>query len=495
MVMRVGGIISGMEIEDMVDKLMEAERKPLERMEQERTLLEWKRDGYREINRALLEVEDALFDMKLSRTYNPKSVSSSQEHAVTATASSSVINGSYEINVSQLAENEMQIGKLAENIDLNSELSPDLHGTHVFHTYNEDGSRNDHEIVIEEGQTLNEVLRNISRDNNNVRAFFDETSQSIVFETDRTGVYNENGNEIEFSARTDGADLFSFFGLANGEATVKEAKNAKFTYNDGLELTSKSNNYSINGLNLEFNDVTDGNARLSVTNDVEESFEKIKSFVDKYNEAIELMNRSQTERKNYDYHPLSDEQKAEMTEDQIEKWEEQAKSGILRGETTIQSGLYSMRQSWYSKVETDGEYSLLSEIGINTSSNYLDGGKLIIDEDKLRNALQENPDDVYKLFSNNSSDESRGLMNRLEDSLKQTKRKIEDKAGRESTTHLEGYSLGKQMKDLNNRIEEFEKKMVQVEERYWRQFTQMEQAIARFNDQASFLFAQFGDGM
>lgn len=494
MVMRVGGLATGMDIEAIVDKLMEAERMPLNRMHQERTLLEWKRDGFREINRALLDIDNMLLDMKLTRTYNPKSVSSSQENAVTATASSSTTNGTYEIEVLELAQNEMQVSKQLGNIKPDEELSSDLYGTHKFFTYNEDGSKNEYEFEIKEGDTLNQVLQRISRDNNNVRAFYDNGSNRVVFETTRTGVYNESGNEINFEfSDTDASEsFFSFLGLNGPDAIVKNAKNASFKYNNGLEVQSKENNYTINGINLQFHDVTTGNARLSVSTDVEDSFEKIKTFVETYNKAIELMNRSQTERKQYDYKPLLEEQKEEMTESQIEKWEEQAKKGILRGEIVIQSGMFAMRQSWQARVETGGEYTTLSQIGITTSKNYLDGGQLVIDEDKLKQALRDNPDDVYKLFSNNVEGEERGLINRLEDSLNQTKRQIEERAGRDTHTGLENYSLGKRMKDLNDRISDFEKKMFQVEQRYWNQFTQMEKAIARFNDQASYLFSQFG---
>src|SRR5690625_4466517 len=121
MVMRVGGIYSGMDIEAMVNKLMEAERMPLIRLKQQQTTLEWKRDAYREINSKLLDLNNMLLDMKLTRTYNPKSTTSSQESAVTASAASTATNGSYEISVSQLATNEMQISGIL-NFGLKDEL-------------------------------------------------------------------------------------------------------------------------------------------------------------------------------------------------------------------------------------------------------------------------------------------------------------------------------------------------------------------------------------
>ena len=111
--MRVGGLATGMDIEAMVNKLMEAERMPLNRMEQDRTLLTWKRDAFRDINRSLLELSEMMtgtnFNMKLSKMYQSKTVTSSQPGAVTATGSTSASNGTYNIEVKELATNAINV--------------------------------------------------------------------------------------------------------------------------------------------------------------------------------------------------------------------------------------------------------------------------------------------------------------------------------------------------------------------------------------------------
>src|SRR5699024_1728346 len=85
-------------------------------------------------------------------------------------------------------------------------------------------------------------------------------------------------------------------------------------------------------------------------------------------------------------------------------------------------------------------------------------------------------DDVYKLFVNNSEGEGRGLINRFDDALDQTKSQIESKAGKSYQTP-DNYSLGREMKRLDTRVETFEKRMEKIEDRYWKQFTAMEKAI------------------
>src|SRR5690625_1820526 len=507
MVMSVGSIVSGMDIEEMVNKLMEAERMPLDRLKQQQTTLTWKRDAFREINSKVLELDNMMLDMKLSRTYNPKTAESSQKGAVTATASSSATNGTYELSVEKLATNEMQIGKVLADISLDEKLDSEYHGTHKFYTYDENGDEEEHSLTIKKDDTLEQVLRKIGdASDNKVRAFYNENTKQVVLETTRTGIYNidketgeKAGNEITFGS-SDTESEMSFFTdfleLSNDTDAdnIQSANDAEFTYNNGLKLESRDNTYTLNGVTFEFNNITDGNARITVNTDVEQSFESIMEFVHKYNELIEKMNKSQTEEKYRDFPPLSDEQKEEMTEKQIEQWEEKAKSGILRGESAIRDSMYALRQSLQTSVDTGGEFTLLSQIGITTTMNYMDGGKLEVDETKLKAALRDNADDVYKLFSNSAEGSSRGLIHRFDDVLDGTKEKIEKQAGKSHHT-LDNYTIGKRMKEVNERIANFEKRMIQVEQRYWNQFTEMEKAISRLSQQSDYLFSQFGGNM
>lgn len=505
MVMRVGGLATGMDIEAMVNKLMDAEKMPLTRMQQDRTMLEWQRDAFREINKKLLELDNMMLDMKMSNTYQTKKVSSSQANAVTAIGNTSALNGTYSINVSQLATPAINVS--TDEIDIkdpNAKLSGYEGQIISFKTFNENAKNGEdtmkeYTYQIGANDTLNSVLKRITDDDNNVRSFYDPQAKKVVFETTRTGKYNQNGPEIDFT----GSDNSFITGALKLSKTVTKdgddniiggetgGENAKFTYNNGLTIESKNNWYELNNIVFEFHNVTDGNARLTVTNDVDHAYNAIMDFVNKYNEVVELINGSQQEEKFRDFKPLTDEQKKDMSEDEIKRWEEKAKSGILRGESALMSGMYSLRQSWYAKVETGGAFTSLTQIGITTSSKYMDGGKLEVNEEKLKAALRENPDDVQKLFSNSSTGDSRGLVQRLEDAVDGTMKKIEERAGKSYHT-LDNYTIGKRLKDLNNRISAFEARMIKVENRYWNQFTQMEKAIQRMNDQSAQLFSQFG---
>lgn len=481
--MRIGGLATGMDIDELVEKLMSAERIPLEKMEQDKTQLTWKRDAFRDVNKSLLELDNMMLSMRKGSTYNSKSVHSSNEAAITGSASSSTSNGAYTFNVDKLASSAVNTSQELD-LDKGPNEAMGKEESFSFKTYDENGKGHTYEYTIKEGNSLNDVLKDINEDDNNVRAFYDENLNKVIMETTRDGIYNENGPEIEFS---DDPFISDFLNMKE----EVEAQDATFQYN-GIEMHSKSNSYNINGMQVNFQDT--GTATLTVNNDTEATVESIMAFVDQYNEVVETLNETQREEKHRDYPPLTDEQREEMSEREIELWEEKAQSGILRGETSISSGMFDMRRSWYSGVETGGEFTSLTQLGITTSKKYLDGGKLEVDVAKLTKAVQENPDDVQKLFTNSADDDSRGLVNRLEDSVEATMKDIKTRAGGQNST-LETYTIGKEMKDINNRISDFEDRLERAETRYWGQFTQMEKAIQRMNMQSEQLMSQFGGGM
>src|SRR5690625_7456153 len=101
----------------------------------------------------------------------------------------------------------------------------------------------------------------------------------------------------------------------------------------------------------------------------------------------------------------------------------------------------NMRRSWYEASNADGEYRSITAIGISTSEDYLNGGKLIVDEEKLKDALRENPSDVRRLFAQNTAD-NKGVIYKLEEAVNQRVDRIHDHAGGATST-LAYYPLGK----------------------------------------------------
>ncbi|MFD1416976.1 flagellar filament capping protein FliD [Oceanobacillus jeddahense] len=500
--MRIGGLASGIDTESMIRDLMNAERMPLDKLHQDRTKLEWKRDAFRDVNKMLADFDtNMIFNMKMSATFNTKIISSTQEDAVVATGNSGSNSGTYRINVSQLASSAINVGEDGVDFATDQTLNEaGITGSISFRTYGKDSSYGedgnnyrDHVYEIREDDKLSDVIRRINDDANSpVRMTYDENSNKVILEATRTGVYNEGGAEIDF-----GSDESGFFNSLGLDMEAEQgAQNAIFTYNGAYTVNTQDNHYQLNGVTFQFLNETEGEATLNVANDIDHTVDKIKEFIEAYNEIVDTINGSQREEVFRDYPPLTDEQKSDMSEREIDLWEEKAKSGMLRGESFLSTGLSNMRQSWYGTVQNDGAFTSLTELGIETSADYMNGGKLVIqDESKLRDALAEDPESVEKLFSNSSEGEGRGIIDRLEDAVEGTISQINRRAGRSTDVSLDGYALGKRMEDINNRIETFERRLETVEARYWNQFSEMERAISMMNQQSEMLMSNFGSGM
>ncbi len=262
------------------------------------------------------------------------------------------------------------------------------------------------------------------------------------------------------------------------------------------------NEYSLDNLpqvpNPEPNEVSA--VTLTSTTDVEDMVTKIKDFVTKYNTLIKELNDLTKEEKYRDYKPLTTLQREGMEESEIKLWEEKSKSGLLKNDTIIQNGLSAMRSLIYqSNPEVaNTKFNTLYSIGITTSSNYLEGGTLEIDETKLRKALEEDPDAVTTLFRNSEGKQNdtvivngetktadtRGFLQKLRGTMDTITANIEKRAGRSSMNQSQ-YTLGKNLKEVEDSISTWKDKLSMLEDRYWKQFTAMETAISKANSQFS----------
>ncbi|MGG2953030.1 flagellar hook-associated protein 2 [Geobacillus stearothermophilus] len=491
--MRISGLASGMDIDKIVSDLMKAERMPLDKLKQKKQLLEWQRDDYRSMNTLLQGLDDYLFsNITLQSSMLKKTVSSSNESVVTATAGSSAANVASAIQVNQVATSAVWLSDATKRVDKAS-FSVDADVTLTINVTNGDGTTKQAAITVKKGTTLYGVIAQLNSNLDlGVSAFYDE-------QTGRVSIMKKEMGAKASLVLADQAtvDFFAQLGFTNTaagqELTGKTAgKDADITIN-GLRTTRSSNTFTINGVTYTVKGT--GTATVSVATDADAMFNAIKGFVDKYNETIAKINAELKEERYRDYPPLTDEQKEAMTEKQIELWEEKARSGMLRGDSILSSALSKMRMNVYTKVEganIPSGFSQLAQIGITTSSNYLDGGKLIIDETKLREKIKENPDAVYQLFNQDgATDAEKGIARRLRDTIKETIGKIEQKAGKTVWTNQQ-FAIGRDLIQINDQIDRFQDRLKQIEDRYYRQFTAMEEAIQRANQQSMYLMNAFG---
>lgn len=479
---------SGMDVDQMVKDMMKARRASYDKMWQKKTQLEWKKADYNTMYTTLRDFRNTTaFNYKMQSTLIPKEVSSTAESAVTATANADAANVSHSINVTQLAEG----AKLTSSDALNSTTTKDTLENQFSVTadiYNitiKNGSASK-TIQVDTKKSIYDFVSSINNAGIGVKANYDATLDRFFLYTTQSGAKAE----IDFTG-TD-ADGLAFLKDKLKLETVTKAtgKDATFDLDGMMNLTQASNTFTISGVTYNLKD--EGLANIVISADNDKAISNVKAFIDSYNATLEKINGDLKEEKYSTYLPLTSEQKKDMKDSEITDWEKQAKSGMLRRDSILQDAIYKLRSDVSTPVSgLTGKYNSLASIGV-TTGDYTEGGKLYLDETKLKAALEEDPDVLSKLFST-SSDTSgnQGVAVRFYNTLKTSMDKIGTVAGYSGTIDDDNKSsLAKQIIDYNKSLVSMNDRLKDIEDRYYKQFDAMETALSKMNQQSSWLSQQ-----
>lgn len=497
-IMRMSGLASGMNIEEMVSEMVKARREPINRMEQDKQELEWKQEDYRDINGELSKLRESVSDLRFERTFNVNSVTSSNTSAVEVSANNDASEGVYDIDVEQLAKNASltssdSIGISDETNALSSELN--VSGVKEFRISTGSSS---HDFTLDtDSESMNDLVQKINDADLGIDASYDSDTDRLFLSNDSTGA-DAKIDIDDINGSTGATDLFEEnlnININDDGSAEATGLDAVFALN-GTELTKSTNQFTLNDVN--YNLKGEGASTVRVQSDEEQIFETIKGFVETYNETLTKMNGKLTEPYYRDYPPLTDETRSELDDDQIEKWTEKAQSGLLKNDPLLSRLTSNMRADMAGMVEdVEGGFNTLSEIGITTDS-YKERGILHIDENKLKEAISTDLEGVKELFRATGSDgneASKGIAQRLYDNTVNGISQLTRKAGVESDFNLyDDSNIGNRIREIDDRIERHEERIQRVEDRYWDQFTRMEEAINEMNSQSSWLAQQFGGG-
>ncbi|MCT4785246.1 flagellar filament capping protein FliD [Exiguobacterium aestuarii] len=489
---RFGGLASGIDTDSIIKQLMTVERIPVDRLEQKKQLTTWKVDAFREVNRSLLALRNNAVDLTLSKNFYARIATSSDESRVSVSATPSAGNTSIQITeVTALAksastysvmpngvtevvdQNNVKVTKDTKLVDLNG-VSP---STLSFKS-SESGTLVS--LNLTDTSTVGDLLNKLNAKDSGVSAFFDDATGKLSITSRQTGT----DATIEFNDTT----ITDAFYLTNGV----NGSNAEFTVN-GMAISRASNTVTIDNVTLTLNQTFNASSSpvsLNTKPDTQAVFDKIKSFVDKYNETIELMSNKYSERQYRDFPPLTTEQKEELSEEEIKKWEEKAMSGLLRSDSKLRSGLDSLRSAWSSTDVTTSGPNQLYQIGLSTGKDFRAGGKIEIDEVKLKEAIETDPESVYKLFS----DSTNGLLTKVRDITRDVRTGITREAGADGGVS-NSFSLGRELVTIDKRIDSLNRQLFDKENAYYRRFTAMEKAMNQANSQAGYLQQYLGGGM
>ena len=344
------------------------------------------------------------------------------------------------------------------------------------------------EIVVDRTTTLSSLAASMEKAG--INASYDANQGRFYLSAKDTGVENA------FKVETDDDTLAKLgLNLADGEAGKIDASDATLVYN-GVEYTQATNSFNINGLTMDVSSVG-GEQSFSVDTDVDGIYDKVKSFVKEYNTLISEMNKLYDASSSRGYEPLTSDEKDEMTDEDIKNWEDKIKGSLLRRDSTISTLLTSMRTTLNKSVEvtnSDGTTSryALSSFGIVTS-DYTEKGQLHIQgnaddsdfaslDDKLKAAISDNPEALMKTLTT--------LGDEIYKNFQTSMKRID--GVRSSLTFYNDLEMDDDIKNYKKDVTSLQEKLQDEQDKYYKQFSSMETALAKLQSQQSYISQLFG---
>ena len=560
---------SGLDIESLVKMGMMNKQKQYDKMYQNEMKQEWLKEAYVGVYDSMKTFKNNMTDFKLQSNMSAMNATSTNEDIVSVSANGAAAAMSHKVSVSQVASNAYIMtgmnGSSPAEITFANNANPgknylmdvmykEVHttdngdGTYSYTVKDKDGNEKTvagsdaaitltlkdssaanakeyavtltYDDIIQDKKTLSDLASAINKSEANIQAGFDTANGSF-------SMYNKTSGEkniINITAGNDDtATLLKNLHLAsynaqdntlgaalsfNAGTAVEAAKgtNAQATI-DGKTYNLESNKITVAGVTYNFNNVSEAGktTTVNVSQDTDKIVDNVKKFVDMYNTMLDSLNDKLSEEKYSDYKPLTKEQEAEMTEEQIKKWNEKAKSGLLYNNSQVRTLVSDMREALYTPVDAvDSKYNSLSAIGITTTTTK---GHVTLDEDKLRKALTEDPDCVYQLFASDQDSsyiagstntnkltayekkedyKNTGVANRLYNAMTDNMSIFENYAGTSKATDDQSY-LGKLISNMQTRMTSFQTLMKSYENKLYDKYDAMEVALSKLGAQLSYI--------
>jgi flagellar hook-associated protein 2 len=458
MSMAVGGLISGLDTNSMIEQLLELERQPILKLQQREAAYQVELSAYGSLQGILGSLKSAIEDLDSVSNLTRFSAIPGDTDLFSVSADENATSGSYGITVQQLAG----VHKLASRAFSQGEYV----GEGTLHLKVGNGSTTD--IAVSATDTIVEMAQAVNEAEAGVRAgvIFDGTDYYLTLVADTTGVENVINLTVTDTGDTNNTDMTGLSRLVYDQGVTENLSNTQDAADsiiivDGVVDIHRSNNVIndvIEGVNLTLKsapEAPDNQTTLTVSRDLDAVVSKITAFVDTYNEAIDLFEGYQS----FD----------SATET----------AGVLMGDATTKSmrnRLNTMVTGMVSGVES---FSRLADLGIALNRE----GRLEVDSSTLNSALDDHFDDVLQFFTQ-STEGSEGFALRMKDTL--------DGILRSTDGALSARTDGIQnsIDDIEDRVEREEMRVLAWETRTRAQFNALEVLLAEYQTTGDYLSQQ-----
>lgn len=435
-----GGLASGLDTTSIIQQLVNIERGSVRRIEDRRADTQAVLSSFGTLGEKLTSLRDIVKTMSEANEFGKLNTTSSDESILTASATGDAAQGSYTVEVEQLAKNSKSMS--------DSFTDKDVSGLFGEGTLTISVGGEDFDIEVDADTTLSSLKDAINASDADVVA----------------SVVNDGGGFRLFVAGketgTDNAVTFSESGtlatnLGDPGNVLSTAQDARITLDGALTITSQDNLLEdvIEGVTLDLAKAEPGTeVNVAIERDSESQVEAFQAFADAYNDVVKFVNTST--------------RPAEV-----------GTRSPLFGDPTMRTVRSQLRTLVQSVVPNDSEFGSLSQLGFETKTD----GTINLDTDDLKEALASDFQGVLSVFTKAED----GLAAKFESTL-------------DGFLDLDGLldgrkdGLNRRIKDLNRQIDTQNSRVDKFEARLRSKFLAMEQAVQQLNTQSSYLGGQLG---
>lgn len=274
------------------------------------------------------------------------------------------------------------------------------------------------------------------------------------------------------------------------------AENATIVLN-GETYESNSNNIEVNGLTFTVLSKAE-NITVTTQEDTDGIYDMIRNFFKEYNSIINEMDKLYNADAAKGFEPLTDDEKEEMSDKEIEKWEQKVKDAVMRKDSSLNTVASAMKEAMQTGFKVGEKTMFLSDFGIETLSYFL---------------APENEKNAYHIAGDDKDNETSGLTDKLKSMIAtdsetvisfftQLSREVYGKLDKISsssdyTTKGSFFEDKKYKTDITNyeaKIKELEKKLAAYEDKYYAKFSKMEVAMSKLQNSTNSLVSMLGGG-
>jgi flagellar hook-associated protein 2 len=482
--MRIGGLMSGMDTQAIVDRLLENEARRVTKVQEQKVKLEDNVAIWSGVSAEMTTLTDALYRLRTLTTWSSMTAESSDATALSAAATSSAQSAAYDIGISQLARAQSVASDSASELELTGiedKLVDKIDPLEAGQTFEIEGQT----ITL---ATSDSLLTLAGKINSAAEEMDDDVRVQATIIDHRLVITRMNTGAAEMAV-TDTDGVLANLGVleeVEGEwewkHQLREGLNAEFTVNGADVVRASNTNLTdvINGVTLNLQDTTVFDLTLTIGRDTESIKTAINDFIAAYNTVAAT---------------IEEHTAVDMTDPK------KPVAGPLQGDSLAQNILRNMRRlatqsqavlteenAAYSYAGNEGVADSLQALGIWTSGQ--NNRLSITDETRLDYMLENHYDEVEQIFrgaapeggganvggvARNFHAYSENVSSPLTGEIAQRVNAIQERIGNTDTT----------LDRLYRHIDNYEKRL-------WDQFGAMESAIAKMQQELSWLTGQLG---